>query len=140
MLPIALDVTDPPRRTEDKRPLADRGIGYSGAVCVPNESNNLHCRYRSSQGSQSILTTISLPFQAASGRGRIDSIESARLLRPGYPLPIIISVERSCRRQRMTMDMTTMGSGALVAMAVYHIAIFIFAVLGIAASIKYLRS
>jgi hypothetical protein len=40
----------------------------------------------------------------------------------------------------MTMDMSTMGSGALVAMVVYHLAIFIFAVLGIAASIRYLRS
>jgi hypothetical protein len=40
----------------------------------------------------------------------------------------------------MTMDMSTMGSGALVAIGVYHLAIFIFAVLGIAASIKYLRS
>jgi len=40
----------------------------------------------------------------------------------------------------MTMDMTTMGSGVMVAMAIYHLAIFIFAVLGIAASIKYLRS
>jgi hypothetical protein len=40
----------------------------------------------------------------------------------------------------MMMDMSTMGTGAVVAMGVYHLAIFIFAVLGIAASIKYLRS
>jgi hypothetical protein len=40
----------------------------------------------------------------------------------------------------MSMDISTMGSGALVAMGVYHLVIFIFAVLGIAASIKYLRS
>ncbi|MEH2517056.1 hypothetical protein V1279_002629 [Bradyrhizobium sp. AZCC 1610] len=40
----------------------------------------------------------------------------------------------------MTMDMTAMGSGMMVAMGVYHLAIFAFAVLGIAASIKYLRS
>ena len=38
------------------------------------------------------------------------------------------------------MDMSTMGSGMMVAMGVYHLAIFVFAVLGIAASIKYLRS
>ena len=40
----------------------------------------------------------------------------------------------------MTMDMTTMGSGMLAAMGIYHLAIFIFALLGIAASVKYLRS
>ncbi len=39
----------------------------------------------------------------------------------------------------MMADMTTMGSG-MIAMGVYHLAIFAFAVLGIAASIKYLRS
>jgi len=40
----------------------------------------------------------------------------------------------------MMADMSTMGSGMMVAMGVYHLAVFIFAVLGIAASIKYLRS
>jgi hypothetical protein len=40
----------------------------------------------------------------------------------------------------MTMDMSTMGSGMMIGMGIYHIAIFVFAVLGIAASIKYLRS
>ena len=39
----------------------------------------------------------------------------------------------------MSMDMTTMGSGML-ALGIYHLAIFIFALLGIAASVKYLRS
>jgi hypothetical protein len=39
----------------------------------------------------------------------------------------------------MMMDMTTMGSGMMLAMGIYHLAIF-FAALGIAASIKYLRS
>ena len=38
------------------------------------------------------------------------------------------------------MDMTAMGSGMMLAAGIYHFAIFIFAVLGIAASIKYLRS
>lgn len=38
------------------------------------------------------------------------------------------------------MDMSTMGSGMMLAMRIYHLAIFVFAVLGIAASIKYLRS
>lgn len=38
------------------------------------------------------------------------------------------------------MDMTTMTAGPMVIMAIYHLAIFIFALLGIAASIKYLRS
>jgi hypothetical protein len=40
----------------------------------------------------------------------------------------------------MMMDMTAMGSGMTLTMGIYHLAIFIFAVLGIAASIKYLRS
>jgi hypothetical protein len=40
----------------------------------------------------------------------------------------------------MMADMTTMGSGMMIAMGVYHLAIFAFAVLGIAASIKYLHS
>jgi hypothetical protein len=40
----------------------------------------------------------------------------------------------------MMMDMNSMGSGMMVAMGIYHLAIFIFAVLGIAATIKYLRS
>jgi len=38
------------------------------------------------------------------------------------------------------MDMTTMGTGMMLAMGIYHLAIFVFAVLGIAAAIKYLRS
>ena len=38
------------------------------------------------------------------------------------------------------MDMTTQGTGMMLAMGLYHVAIFIFAVLGIAAAIKYLRS
>jgi len=37
------------------------------------------------------------------------------------------------------MDMSTMAGG-MVIMGIYHLAIFIFALLGIAASIKYLRS
>jgi hypothetical protein len=43
-------------------------------------------------------------------------------------------------RQFMMMDMSAMGTGMMVGMGVYHLAIFIFALLGIAASIKYLRS
>jgi hypothetical protein len=38
------------------------------------------------------------------------------------------------------MDFTTMHTGMMLTMVIYHLAIFIFAVLGIAASIKYLRS
>jgi hypothetical protein len=38
------------------------------------------------------------------------------------------------------MDMTAMGTGMMVGMGVYHFAIVIFALLGSAASIKYLRS
>jgi hypothetical protein len=38
------------------------------------------------------------------------------------------------------MDMTTVGTGTMAIMVIYHLAIFMFAVLGIAASIKYLRS
>ena len=40
----------------------------------------------------------------------------------------------------MMMDMTGMGSAMMLVMGIYHLAIFIFAVLGTAASIKYLRS
>jgi len=40
----------------------------------------------------------------------------------------------------MMMDMSNMGSGMMIAMGVYHLAIFAFALLGIAVSIKYLRS
>ena len=40
----------------------------------------------------------------------------------------------------MMMDMSGMGTGAMVAMGIYHLAIFIFAVLGSGAAIKYLRS
>ena len=38
------------------------------------------------------------------------------------------------------MDFTTMHTGMMLTMVIYHLAIFIFAVLGTAASIKYLRS
>jgi hypothetical protein len=37
------------------------------------------------------------------------------------------------------MDMTTMSGGPMVIMVIYHLAIFIFALLGIVASIQYLR-
>ena len=40
----------------------------------------------------------------------------------------------------MMMDMNTMGSGMMLAMGIYHLAILIFAVVGTVASIKYLRS
>lgn len=40
----------------------------------------------------------------------------------------------------MMMDMTGMGTGAMLAMGIYHLAIFIFAVVGSIAAIKYLRS
>lgn len=40
----------------------------------------------------------------------------------------------------MMMDMGSMGTGAMVAMGVYHLAIFAFALLGTAAAIKYLRA
>lgn len=38
------------------------------------------------------------------------------------------------------MDMTTMSTAMMLGMGIYHLAIFAFALLGIAASIKYLRS
>jgi len=40
----------------------------------------------------------------------------------------------------MMMDMTAMSTTMMVAAGLYHLAIFIFAILGIAASIKYLRT
>jgi len=38
------------------------------------------------------------------------------------------------------MEMTTMSTGMMFGMGVYHLVIVVFAALGIAASIKYLRS
>jgi hypothetical protein len=38
------------------------------------------------------------------------------------------------------MDMTTMSTGMMWGMGIYHLIIVAFAVLGIAASIKYLRA
>jgi hypothetical protein len=40
----------------------------------------------------------------------------------------------------MVMDMTMMSTGMMVGMVLYHLVIVIFALLGIAAFIKYLRS
>jgi hypothetical protein len=44
------------------------------------------------------------------------------------------------RRQFMMMDMTTMSTGMMLGMGIYHLIIVVFSLLGIAASIKYLRS
>ena len=38
------------------------------------------------------------------------------------------------------MDISTMGTGMMVGMGIYHLIIVVFALLGTAASIKYLRS
>jgi hypothetical protein len=38
------------------------------------------------------------------------------------------------------MDMGSMGTGMMAIVGIYHLAVFIFALLGIAASIKYLRT
>jgi hypothetical protein len=51
-----------------------------------------------------------------------------------------LHLNRRYRRHFMMMDMSNVGSGMMIAMGVYHLAIFAFALLGIAASIKYLRS
>lgn len=40
----------------------------------------------------------------------------------------------------MVMDMTTISTGMMVVMVIYYLVIVIFALLGIAAFIKYLRS
>jgi hypothetical protein len=40
----------------------------------------------------------------------------------------------------MMMDMSAMSTGLMTIVGLYHLAIFIFALLGIAAAIKYLRS
>jgi len=40
----------------------------------------------------------------------------------------------------MTMDMSGMGTGMMVAVGVYHLAIFIFAIVGTIAAAKYLRA
>jgi hypothetical protein len=39
----------------------------------------------------------------------------------------------------MMMDMTTMSIGMILVVGTYHLAIFTFSLLGIAAAIKYLR-
>jgi hypothetical protein len=43
-------------------------------------------------------------------------------------------------RKFIMMDMTTMSTGMMLGMGIYHLIIVVFALLGIAASIKYLRS
>ena len=58
---------------------------------------------------------------------------------PRYPLLIVIPIAESWS-QFMMMDMSTMSTGMMLAAGIYHLAIFIFAVLGIMAAIKYLRS
>ncbi|MEW6449111.1 MAG: hypothetical protein AB1490_00545 [Pseudomonadota bacterium] len=40
----------------------------------------------------------------------------------------------------MMMDMTAMSSGMMIGMGIYHLIIIVFALLGSAACIKYLRS
>lgn len=44
------------------------------------------------------------------------------------------------RKKAMMMDMSAAPTGMLVVAGIYHLVVFIFAALGIAASIKYLRS
>jgi hypothetical protein len=51
-----------------------------------------------------------------------------------------LHLNRRYRRHFTMMDMSNVGSGMMIAMSVYHLAIFAFALLGIAASVKYLRS
>jgi hypothetical protein len=43
-------------------------------------------------------------------------------------------------RKSIMMDMTTMSTGMMLGMGIYHLIIVAFAVLGITASIKYLRA
>ena len=40
----------------------------------------------------------------------------------------------------MMVDTAGMGTGMMAVVGIYHLAIFVFAVLGVAASVKYLRS
>src|SRR5438128_9929573 len=95
----------------------------------------------SAWASHSILMTISSLFQAPPFHPlyRLDRLGAGA---PSRPFFADLSSPLNCRcwRQFMTMDMTTMGSGVMLAMGIYHLVIFIFAVLGIAASVKYLRS
>jgi hypothetical protein len=44
------------------------------------------------------------------------------------------------RRKFIMKDMATMPTGTMLGMGIYHLIVVAFAVLGIAASIKYLRS
>jgi lipid-binding SYLF domain-containing protein len=53
---------------------------------------------------------------------------------------LIVSLRTRSWRCFMVMDMTMMSTGMMVGMVIYHLIIVIFALLGIAAFIKYLRS
>jgi hypothetical protein len=44
------------------------------------------------------------------------------------------------RRKSIMMDMTTMSTGMMLGMGIYHLITVVFALLGTAASIKYLRA
>jgi hypothetical protein len=59
---------------------------------------------------------------------------------PNLPPEAHIVLRALRRRQFMMMDMTTMSTGMMLGMGIYHLIIVVFALLGIAASIKYLRS
>ena len=139
-LPIALDVTDPPRRAEDERPIVDHCIGDPGPVCVPNKSNDLHRRYRTSQGLSFNSHNHFIAFSSRAGRHPILSAESAQPPHPGYPLPMVISLELQTLDAIHEHGHDYDGLRRVGGDGVYQLAIFIFAVFGIAASIKYLRS
>jgi hypothetical protein len=53
---------------------------------------------------------------------------------------LIVSLRTRSWRCFMVMDLTMMSTGMMVGMVIYHLIIVIFALLGIAAFIKYLRS
>jgi hypothetical protein len=63
---------------------------------------------------------------------------------PAVPQPSDVTSSSACGQDHggvfMMMDMTTMSTGMMVGMGIYHLIIVIFALLGIAAFIKYLRS
>src|SRR5712691_10621508 len=97
MLPITLDVTDPPCGAKDERPFADRGIGDPGAARIPKESNSLLCRHLILHpGFHAILTTISSPFQARPGYpSKLDKVGAAASSRPSFAdrhLPCTVDV------------------------------------------------
>jgi hypothetical protein len=134
MLPIALYMADPPSRTQDERSLSDHSVGDPDAARISNKPNNLL-----GNGSHPILTTIS-SLSSSCSPNFVYKLRTLALSNHGQKTNTRTRNSGHKDTRPMMMDMTTMSITMMVAAGLYHLAIFVFAVLGIAASIKYLRS